>query len=1030
MNIAEFTIQKKTIALVMTGVLIVGGLLAYESLPRLEDPEFTIKNALIITPYPGANAEDVENEITEKIELACQQLGQLKKVTSKSERGRSTVEVEIKDKYDKNALPQVWDELRRKVGDTHLSPGAGHSVVIDDFGDVYGVFFAVTGDGYSIAEIKEYAKFLRRELSQVHGVKKVELYGEEQEVVYVETSREKLAALGISPVAITRALASKNLVSLAGHIEIGTEYIPIDPTGTFASVDDMRNLIISEPGAAQQIYLGDVATIKRGYRDPATCKLRFNGKPAIGIIISTVQGGNVVSMGEALFERLGKLESRRPIGMELNKIIMQPESVTKAVSGFVINLIEAVIIVVVVLLIFMGVRSGLLIGAVLFLTICGTLMVMEFYQITLERISLGALIIALGMLVDNAIVVTDGILVRIQRGEDRIQAASLVVKQNITPLLGATVIAVTAFAAIGLSQDSTGEYCRSLFTVLLISLMFSWITAITITPLFCVMFLKAGKPNANGSGNDPYQGVIYGNYKRFLMLCIRFRAVTVLVTAGLLVASIIGFGFVDKSFFPPSTQPQFMVDFWLPQGTHIDITEEAIEKVAEHIREKYGEEIEGVTTFIGQGGPRFQLTYAPEKPDSAFAQLLISVKDYRTIDKIRRETQRWLDENPEGVPELADAITNVKKFLLGPNEGGRIQLRISGQDADELRRIANEAIAIMEDDTAPDGMPGAVAVHSDWRQRTKVVRPIISEARSRRSGIARPELARALQMAYSGTQVGVFREGDELLPIISRAPENERSDVDNIKDVQVYSPIRRRAIPIRQVLSGFETVWEDSVIWRRNRVRTITIHCDQRTGNASTLLARIKDKIEAIEHGPKYKLEWGGEYEDSRNAQAGLAGSIPAFVVLMVLIVLALFNALRPTAIIWLSVPLAMIGVTFGLLVMRQPFGFMALLGGLALSGMLIKNSIVLLDQINIELSEGKDPFWAVIDSGVSRMRPVAMAAATTILGMLPLLLDAFFIAMAVAIMFGLAFATLLTLIIVPVLYSLFFSIPYQTKRT
>ena len=501
MNIAELCIRKKTITLVFTAILVVGGPVSYQNLPRLEDPEFTIKDAVIVTPYPGATAQEVEEEVTDVVEKAVQQLGQLKWVKSKSERGLSTVQVTIKDKHDKHTLPQVWDELRRKVGDAHrrLPPGAGPSLVNDDFGDVYGIYVAITGDGYSYAELKEYAELLQRELLLIKDVKKIDLYGVLPEVVYVKMSRQTLAQLGISQEAIFRALAQKNLVADAGNVQVGSEYVPIAPTGTFDSVEKMADLVISQPGAKQLIRLGDVAAIERGYRDPATSKLRFDGQPAVGLAISTVLGGNVVTMGEGLKKRLGELESRRPIGMEFGVIAMQSDAVTEAVNGFVVNLAEAVLIVVVVLLVFMGVRSGLLIGAVLFLTICGTLVIMDFYHVTLERISLGALIIALGMLVDNAIVVTEGILIRIQQGQDRVRAAAEVVAQNMTPLLGATVIAVVAFAAIGLSQDSTGEYCRSLFVVLLISLMFSWVTAVTMTPLFCVMFLK-GK--TDGTENE------------------------------------------------------------------------------------------------------------------------------------------------------------------------------------------------------------------------------------------------------------------------------------------------------------------------------------------------------------------------------------------------------------------------------------------------------------------------------------------------------------------------------------------------
>ncbi|HIF30329.1 MAG TPA: efflux RND transporter permease subunit [Planctomycetes bacterium] len=1009
MNIAEVTIQKKTITLVCTVLVFVGGLISYARLPRLEDPEFTIKSAVIITPYPGATPQEVEEEVTDLIEQATQQLGQLKEIKSKSERGLSTVTVDIKDKFDKRALPQVWDELRRKIGDvqSHLPPGAGPSLVNDDFGDVYGVYYAITGDGYSYAEIKKYADFLQRELLQVRDVKKVVFYATQPEAVYVQISRERLAQLGISLETIFRLLADKNLVVSAGSVEVGSEYIPIDPGSAYLSPEEMADLVINEAGSDTLIRLGDVATIERGYREPSRNRLRYSGNSAIGLAISTVLGGNVVTMGDAIQAKLEELDGLRPIGMELHVISMQSDSVKQAVKSFIVNLLEAVAIVVVTLLLFMGVRCGLLIGSVLFLTICATMIVMDVYQIALERISLGALIIALGMLVDNAIVVTEGMLIRIQKGEEPVETAKSVVSQNIMPLLGATVIAVLAFGAIGLSQDNTGEFCRSLFTVLLISLLLSWVTAITITPLFCVMFLKADDSAAE---TDPYAGRVFQLYRGLLLRCIRFRWATVGVAFGILGTAIFAFRYVDQSFFPASTRPQFIVDFWLPMGTHIDTTGKIAGKIEEHLRSKYPDDVSDVTSFVGQGGSRFLLTYNAEQPDSGYGQLLVDVNDYRIIDRMSGELQSWSEEN------LSDATVGVKKFALGPGGGGKIQLEISGRDPAVLFELTNQAMDVMND-------ANARTVRSDWRQRTKVVRPVLSDDRARATGITNSILATTIEMSFQGAMAGLYREGDLLLPIIARAPDSERADVDSIRDIQVYSPVARRTLPIQQVVAGFQTDWEYPIIRRIDRRRTVTIHCDQRTGNASTLLQKIMPTIEAIELPPGYSINWAGEYGDSLNAQAGLAASLPKFLLFMVLIVIFLFNALRQPLIIWLCVPLALIGVSYGLLLTGLPFGFMALLGALALTGMLIKNAIVLLDQIGLEIREGKSQFDAIVDSGVSRMRPVSMAALTTILGMIPLLLDPFFNALAITVMAGLACATVLTLIVVPVLYAIMFRV-------
>ncbi|NLX13028.1 MAG: efflux RND transporter permease subunit, partial [Phycisphaerales bacterium] len=532
MNIAEASIRYKTITLVMTFMIIGGGLLAYDKLGRLEDPEFTIKNAQIFTQYPGATAWEVAEEVTDAIETAVQQLGQLKLVTSMSEPGLSTILVEMKDKYDRHSLPQVWDELRRKVHDVQskLPPGTSTSIVNDDFGDVYGVFYAVYGDGFSYAELKTYVDVLRRELLLCDDVGKVAVYGDQPEAVYVEISRARITQLGLSPNAIYQSLSGQNLVASAGRVQVGDQYIRIQPTGEFTSVEDIADLLIKQDDAtASKLYLKDIATIRRGYVDPPQTLMRYNGRTAIGLGISTVLGGNVLTMGRSVEQRLRELESETPIGMEIGVIAHQATAVDTAVNSFMVSLVEALAIVIGVLMLAMGLRSGVLIGVILLLTVMATFILMLLAGVMLERISLGALIIALGMLVDNAIVVVEGILVNIQRGMDRLQAAGRIVQQTMWPLFGATLVAVLAFAAIGASQDSTGEYCRSLFLVILFSLMMSWVLAITVTPLLGFMFIKAKSSDA---GRDPYGGIFFRGYKAFLTGCLRFRWVTV----GILVA--------------------------------------------------------------------------------------------------------------------------------------------------------------------------------------------------------------------------------------------------------------------------------------------------------------------------------------------------------------------------------------------------------------------------------------------------------------------------------------------------------------
>ena len=970
MNIAQFSIEKRVISFVTTTVVIAAGLLAFNGMSRLEDPEFTIKDALVITPYPGANAREVEEEVTDVIERAAQQLGQIKRVESRSERGLSTVTVTIQDQYGKEALPQVWDELRRKVNDAQgqLPPGAGPSIVNDDYGDVYGIYYALI-------------------------------------------SREKIAQFGISKQVIYDALASKNLVADAGNAEVAGDYIPLEATGEFKTVDDFGGLLVTSGDGGRLVFLRDVATVRRGYVDPPSHLLRYGGEPAYGLAISTAQGGNVVSMGENVKARIAELElsGAIPFGVELHPISMQSDAVTVAINGFVISLIEAIVIVLAVLFLFMGVRSGFIIGFVLFVTICATFLVMGAQGIILERISLGALIIALGMLVDNAIVVTEGMLIKIQSGEDKMKAAKSVVGQTMVPLLGATVIAVLAFAAIGTSQDNTGEYCRSLFQVILISLLISWITAITLTPLLCYVLFKKPEGAAAAGQKDPYAGAFYRVYKNFLVFCIRRRWLTLGATAAMLGLAVVGFGRVEQSFFPNSTRPQFIVDVWLKSGTHIDTTTATVEQVEDYLAEL--EHVTGLTSIIGRGANRFLLTYTPEKPDTSYAQLLVDVDNYSVIDGMMDAVQAKL------ASELPEAMIMVKTFVLGPSKGSKIQVRFSGPDRAVLRTIAQQASDIMHD------AGGVRNVRTDWRDQVKAISAELSEPQAQNAGIDRPLLAATLHEAFDGFTAGVFRENDKLIPIISRPPLAERNDIAQLQNLQIWSPVAGRMIPVKQVVQDFVTRFENPILVRRDRATTITVMSDPIAGNASVQFARLRPMIEAIEMPSGYKLEWGGEYEDSKNAQAGLAASLPLFIGMMVIITIFLFNSLRQPLVIWLCVPLALIGITAGLLVAGQPFGFMALLGALSLIGMLIKNAIVLIDQINLEKTEGKSDFDAIVSSGVSRMRPVMMAASTTVLGLIPLLMDAFFVSLAVTIMAGLAFASVLTLIVVPVLYATIYGV-------
>ena len=1011
MNPAAFALRKRTIMIMITVILVGAGMLSYGKLGRLEDPGFTIKTALIVTQYPGASPAEVEEEVTDVIEETIQSMSQVKEIYSTSEEGVSYVYVDMKDHYTSRELPQIWDELRKKVSRASLAlpPGAMEPVVNDDFGDVYGVYFAITGEGRSYAEMKEYADFLKKELLLCSDVAKIDYWGTRQEIIFVETDRAKMAELGLSPDLIGQTLQSQNFVRQSGKTRTGEKYLRISPTGEVSGEEAIASLLVGIPGNTMR--LGDIARVYRGYENPPRNGLLFNGKPAIALGISTIRGGNVITMGESVNARLEELESRKPAGMELHTIYYQSKQVEKSVNAFVVNLAQAVLIVIGVLMLFMGWQSGLLIGAILLLTILATFIAMALLDIDLQKMSLGALILALGMLVDNAIVIADGILVRVERGDDREHASLEVVRENIWPLFGATLIAILAFAAIGFAPGNVGEYCRSLFDVLAISLFISWILAVTITPLFCVWFLKV--PDLHNK--DPFDKPLYRRYRRMLHLGIANRWKTIGMTVGLLLLSFIGFGALPQAFFPDSTQPYFFVNYWKTQGTHPDETKNDMRVIERRIRELDG--VKNVSAFLGEGGMRFVLPYKYNTPNTSFFQLLVEVDDYRDIERIRRETDRYIAEN------FRDSRANITRIANGPPVDFKVEVRFRGPEEAVLHSLAARATAIMLE------TPNTRDVRTDWRQQVQVIRPVYEETQGRNAGITRLDLATSLQRNFNGITSGIVREKDELIPIVFRMPLQERRDIGELNKVQVWSSGSREFLPLGQVVSGIETRWEWPIRQRRDRQKTVTAQCNQVSGLAEPLRLSMAEAMESIELPEGYTMEWAGEYKESKKGTGPLAQIFPLCIMGMFFILVWQFNSLKKATAIFLTVPLSLIGVTAGLLITGQAFGFMAILGFLGLSGMLIKNAIVLVEQTELDLEAGKAPYAAVLDSAVSRLRPVVMAAATTILGMAPLISDPLYAAMATTIMGGLLAATFLTLGLVPVLYSTFHGIDADEKE-
>lgn len=1012
MNIAEFTIKNTVLSVIVILLTIVGGWSAYKNMARFEDPEFTIRQAQVITSYPGASPHEVALEITEPLEKAIQQMAEVDTIESISTSGKSQITVEIKYEASpsKAHLQLLWSKLRNKVNDAagHLPPGAGTPYVADDFGDVFGLLYFISGNGYSPAELKTYAKSLQNSILEVEGVARVTIDGLRKEAIFVEISRQEVSALGLSISNIYSILEQQNAVVSSGDVKIGDRRLMIDPTGSIDSVESIQNLLISTDARGKVIFLRDIARVWRGYQEPAEKIYRFNGDPAIALGISGVLGSNIVKIGKAVDRKIEDSINLRPLGIELHEFYHQGNIVEKSVDDFVVNVIAALIIVIFTLLLFMGIQSAVVIGVVLVLTIAATLATMQLVDIPMHRISLGALIIALGMMVDNAIVVTEGILVGVQSGAKKIDIANRIVKRAIWPLLGGTLVGIIAFAPIGFAPGSTAEYTGHLFWVILISLMFSWLFAITLTPLFCYWLFKESGQSEDASESE--DGPFLKRYKACLREFLYRRFIVVGGVIGIFVLSVWGFQFVKSGFFPASTTPLFVVDYWLPQSTDISKTERDIKQL-----ESFVSKLEGVVSVqasIGGGAPRFMLVYSPESTNSAYGQLLVRTTDYGEIDALMPKIQAHIGS------AFPEAQGKVWRFRLGPGGGSKIEAEFSGPDPKVLRRLASEAKAIM----VADG--GALSIKDNWRQTVSVIEPIYAKNAGQRAGVSREDLSIALQTNFTGRTVGVFRERDELIPIISRAPEHERADIEDIRNIQVLSSVTGRAVPIGQVTDGFRTIWRDGLVRREDRVWRIKAQSDPYPDELpADLLERIKGKVEAIDLPDGYQLEWGGEYGESSESNDNLASTIPLGFLAMVLVVFVLFGAVRQPVVIWLVVPLALIGVVVGLLVTGTPMEFMAILGLLSLSGLLIKNAIVLVDQIDLEIGEGKARFDAVVDAAASRVRPVLMGALTTVLGVIPLFFDAFFKSMSVVLVFGLSFATLLTLVLVPVLYAIFFRV-------
>ena len=999
MRIARSSIDRPLPVWIIILTCLLGGLWGFLSLGRLEDPAFTIKQAVVETRYPGASAQQVAEEVSEPLESVIQKLSEIDRIESVNRPGLSLIEVHVRSGFAGDELPAIWTKLRARLGDAalRLPPSVGSPVVNDGFGDVFGLYYAVTAEGFSDAEKHRLATFLRRELLAVEGVADVAVSGLPDEAIFIEPDLALVANLNVPPQALATAIANANSVVDAG----ATDSTRIAAPAGSDTVSEIAGLAVGVGG--ETINLADLAEVSRGRRSDPGLIVRFDGVEAFTIGVAGLATENIVAVGKRVERHLVRLERDIPVGVELHPIYRQHRVVEEASNDFLVNLAMSVGIVTIVLALFMGWRAGAVVGSTLLLTVAGTLLFMMVFSIEMERISLGGLIIAMGMLVDNAIVVAEGMQIAMLRGRSSRDAADEAASRTQIPLLGATVIGIMAFAGIGLSPDSTGEFLFSLFAVIGISLLLSWVLAVTVTPLLGHYFFRRGSgPEKAAYGSLPFRA--YGALLRGA-LKMRWPAIAVLVA--LTAASMFGFTQLRQQFFPDSNTPVFFVHYKLPQGTAIDRVSEDLARVEAWLAGR--EEVESVATFAGRGAARFVLTYSARKPNPSYGHLIVRTRSLDRIPALQADLEAFARNN------FPDGELRTRRLVFGPGGGDPIEVRFSGSDPKMLRKLGQEAMARMAAASAD-----VKTLRTNWRERELVISPVYAADRAQAAGVAREDIASTLKFATDGIRAGVYREGERLIPITVRLP---RGSGLGLSDQMVYSATVGAFIPIEQAIGGFAWKAQDTLVHRRDRLPTLTVSADIPRGRtAAEVHAAIRKPVEDIPLPPGYRMAWGGEFEASGNARSSLAGQLPVSFIVMVLISILLFNALRQPLIIWLLVPMAVNGVVIGLLGTGLPFTFTALLGLLSLSGMLIKNGIVLVEEIDLVRREGKALNEAIETACTSRLRPVVLATATTILGMLPLLTDAFFVSMAVTIMSGLAFASLLTLVAAPVFYFVLFA--------
>lgn len=1011
-NLSAWAIAHRPLVLFMILLLGAAGTYSYLNLGRAEDPSFTIKVMVVNVAWPGATSSEMQSQVADKIEKKLQELPYLDRVESYSQPGVSFIRVILRDTTAPAKVKDLWYQVRKKVGDIRgdLPAGIIGPNFNDEYGDVYSALYMLSADGLTLAELKARAEDIRQRLLRVPDVNKVDILGVRPERIFIELSHAKLATLGITPQQIFDSVARQNAVAAGGAVDTSADRINVRVTGAFSGVEAIAAVPVQVDG--RTFRLGDIATVKRGYEDPPAFIVRTGGKPALGLGLSMQDGANIITLGENLKKAMGAITAELPLGIEVTQIADQPQIVDHSVSEFFRTFVEALAIVLIVSFLSLGWRTGIVVALSVPLVLAIVFVVMYAWGLDLHRITLGALIIALGLLVDDAIIAIEMMVVKMEQGYDRVRAATFAWTSTAFPMLTGTLVTAAGFLPVGFAKSSSGEYAGGIFWVVGLALIASWFVAVLFTPYLGLKLLpNLAKHGAHADPDSVYDTRIYRALRRVVAWCLRWRKTVVTATVLMFAASIAGFGFVQQQFFPTSTRTELFFEMRLPEGTAIGVTD-ATAKQAERL---IGDDPDVViyTTYVGQGSPRFWLGLNPVLPNNNFAQIVIVTKDLEARERVKARLDAALADGA-----LPQARARVDRFVFGPPVGFPVQFRVVGPDPMKVRQIAEDVRKVMATN------PKLIDPHLDWSEQVKSIRLEVDQDRARALGLTPQEVSQTLQTLLSGFTVTQYREGIENISVVARAIAAERLDLDRLPELTIATR-NGIAIPLSQI-ARLSYEYEEPILWRRNRDLVLTARADIVDGvQAPDVSNQVMPKLQAIRDALPYgyRIEAGGSIEESAKANLALVAVFPVMAIAMLALLMIQLQSFSRLALVFVTAPLGLIGATGALLISNRPFGFVALLGLIALAGMIMRNTVILVDQIDRDIADGHARHRAIIDATVRRARPVVLTALAAILGMIPLARSIFWGPMAITIMGGLLVATVLTLLVVPALYAVWFRV-------